>query len=83
MLDYTALLTCGVALLTGAFGYFFKRLVGSLDGLQRAFDEESRRLWTEVNKIRGDYVRSDAFFRFQSSIDQKLNQIYELLVERK
>jgi len=83
MLDYTALLTCGVALLTGVFGYFFKRLVGSLDGLQRAFDEESRRLWTEVNKIRGDYVRSDAFFRFQSSIDQKLNQIYELLVERK
>ncbi|MDD3164994.1 MAG: hypothetical protein PHS97_03965 [Oscillospiraceae bacterium] len=79
MTDFSILIAIATAL-TGVFGYFFKRLVADLDALHSAFDEEKAHNAAEIAKIHDGYVKYEEFARLQSSIDQKLTRIYELLV---
>lgn len=82
-MNETVLLSCILAAVTGAFGYFCRRLVAGHDNLRQDFEAEKRRWNAEMAHIRDGYLRQEEFARFQTSIEQKLSQIYDILVSKR
>ena|GEM_PF-3313773 len=81
-MDISVLIPTLAAALFGVLGYFLRRLVMAHDKLEKLFDRERRITQEALTQIRGDYLKSAEFARFQSSIDHKLTQIYDLLMGR-
>lgn len=78
-MDLPNLLSLLFGLIAACLGFFVRRLIRELDTLKRSFEEIRREEARESARIRDTYVKYEDFVRLQSSIDQKLSQIYELL----
>ena len=82
-MNQTVWISCAMAAVTGAFGYFFKRLISGHDALRKDLEEEKKQTARALDRIRESYLRYDEFCRFQTSIEQKLTQIYDILVAKR
>lgn len=82
-MDISVVLPCLFTAVIGILGYFVKRLVNSLDRLERDFSGERQRVSEEIARVRDEYVKHEHFSRFETAIDYKLTKIYDLLVSQK
>ena len=77
-----------MSVLFGIVCFFFKRLMNQLDGKANKAAVEDiykkiDKLHADVHRIETDYITKVDFFRQNASIQQQLDRILDLLIEKK